>query len=237
MERFSRSKAYSAQEIVDTIGRGGNRQAYLLRVEGEILAAHVQRATNPEAPERIYVANTPVVLRLAETAFDQKARIPVFIKEPNNQRFNYQGRFEVRDFNRSADAIATAGKLSGREKLAGVLELSHIPTLDGEEISSGDHYWPMWLSELLDSITLATQRIVAGRPDVSDEQLGSFVSHMLTLKGEASTGDLTDEESGEVPNFELLSSLLNVDGEKILKTGKNTVTLNTKLLRKTFDVA
>lgn len=232
---FSRDTQYTAQQIVDTIGHGGNKQPYLLRAGGRILAAHVQRAGNPEAPDRIYVGTSPVVRSLGTAAATQRARIPVFVKEPRGGQFDFHGNYEVMSMDTSPATLEAAATRSSRTDLAGVLVLRpYDGPMPGPGVmgTTGS-----WITEVIRSATLATQRIVAGRPNVSDAELDDFLTAIASAEGSATAPSVVGDAADPLATAEAISSLLNVDDEPIMTLAGDAVTVDLALLRKVFQVS
>jgi len=122
---FEVGKWYSAKDIADVVG--GELQTYLPQREGRIVAGRFNKQMNPEAPERVYPARLPKVLDKAEILVRQGSPVPIFMKERKSDRgFKYLGRYKARSFSRDQASIDSAQRRSGRDDLAGVLELERV---------------------------------------------------------------------------------------------------------------
>jgi hypothetical protein len=101
---------------------------------------------------------------------------------------------------------------------------------------------PAWLSALLASPRLATQRRVAGRIRLNDRDLGQLVQVLVASGGTASGAAL--ERTLELPSsrlrgkLEAARGLLNVDGYPVLRIETDgTAVLNIQLLADQFELA
>ena len=122
---FEIGKSYSAKDIAAVVG--GELQTYLPQREGEIVAGRFNKQMNPEVPERVYPARLPRVVEKAELLVRQGSAIPVFLKERRSDRaFRYVGRYQASAFRRDVASIEFAQRRSGRDDLAGVLELVRV---------------------------------------------------------------------------------------------------------------
>lgn len=232
---FSFHQQYSAQEIVELIGRGSGKQTDLLSVNGEVLAAHVRRKSHPEAPRRIYAGNTAPLRKLAHSAADGGARIPMFVKEPRAKKYDFHGYFDVLEFDDSEDTIEAAQNMSGRPNLSGVLVCQ--PAGDVRSgLLDGRSSWPDWIASVLSSATMVTQRIMKGRPDVKDEELGTFLADIALADGEAKISEILTGAEDQDKTAEEIKSLLNIDGAKVMSCNDGTVKVDMDRLYKVFDL-
>lgn len=119
---FQIGRTYSARDIADVVG--GELQTYLPQREGQIVAGRFNKQMNPEAPDRVYPAKLPKVLEKAELLVQQDSAVPVFMKERKSDKgFKYVGRYRAKALRRDQASIEAAKRRSGRDDLAGVLEL------------------------------------------------------------------------------------------------------------------
>lgn len=124
-EVFELGKSYSAKDIASVLG--GELQTYLPQREGQIVAGRFNKQMNPEAPERVYPAALPRVLEKAELFVQQGSSVPIFMKERRSDRgFKYVGRYRAVELRRDQASIDAAQRRSGRQDLAGVLELERM---------------------------------------------------------------------------------------------------------------
>ncbi|TDR76467.1 hypothetical protein [Paludibacterium purpuratum] len=89
---FEKGKSYSREEIHLVVG--GNKQSYLPRKNGKVVAACLRQDLNPEAPAVILCGANPPERAAAGQLARQDGAIPVFIKE-STTTWKYQGMFRV----------------------------------------------------------------------------------------------------------------------------------------------
>lgn len=76
---FTLRQLYSRRQIHDAVG--GDLQSYLPHVQGQVVCGCFDPNMNARAPFEIDVGNLPDVIKYAERLAEQKAVIPVFLKQ------------------------------------------------------------------------------------------------------------------------------------------------------------
>lgn len=122
---FTVGKQYSVKEIAAVLG--GELQTYLPQKSGRIVAGRFNKQMNPEAPEKVYPARSPRVVEKADLFVEQRSPVPVFLKDKKSSAgFQYLGQYRATIFRKDSESIKAAEQRSGRNNLAGILELERV---------------------------------------------------------------------------------------------------------------
>jgi hypothetical protein len=115
---FKLNHFYMRREIADKL-RGG-LEPYLPTSSGRVVAGCFRRSNNPQAPDVVLVGSGPRIRSSAAMLAAQKTPIPVFMKDDIN-RWEYVGRFRVRDWLHDKRSIRRYSKGSIRLDITSVL--------------------------------------------------------------------------------------------------------------------
>ncbi len=104
---------YTREQIKEVVG-GGNPQIFLPNKGGRILAACIDPAKNPDAPDVILAGRGQEVERAAALLSTQGEPIPIFVKEVTN-RWCYRGMFSVSKVIEGRGEIDSYAEKAGRQ--------------------------------------------------------------------------------------------------------------------------
>jgi hypothetical protein len=83
---------------------------------------------------------------------------------------------------------------------------------------------------------MVTQRIMKGRPDVKDEELGTFLADIALADGEAKVSEILSGAEDQDKTAKEIKALLNIDGAKVMSCDDGTVKVDMDRLYKVFDL-
>jgi len=121
---FQRKRLYSRREIHDALG-GGSIQSYLPTVDGRVVAGCFTTNLNPEAPNRIFAGDGPIIRSSAHLAASQREPFPVFLKRGNKQ-FEFIGNFRGAGIDENPNALQQANRRSNRTDVTAILTLERV---------------------------------------------------------------------------------------------------------------